>query len=169
MGYATDTQMAAFIPPEKITKTAGTWTTTLASNVVSSNKTAAADAPNLFIPLNPPLGNAAALKGCRIKSVELIYSVATAALTSVTTVEIEKQTIAASGAVTGTTLAQTQDAGHDTSAERSAIGNHRMICTVTNPEWIDNDAYYYLYVTINAAATSDFKLYGAIVNYELRV
>ncbi len=169
MGFTHDTAMSAFIPATDIIKSAGTWTTTLASNTVGDVRTAGDATFNLFVPLNPPLGNSAALKGTRIKSVELLYKVATAAMDSVTTVEIEKQTVSAAGVVTGAAVTATINSSEDSSAKRLTLADHRVIVTITSPTWLDNDEAYFLYVTFDAAATSAFTLWGAIVNYDLRV
>jgi len=161
--------MSAFIPAADIIKTAGTWTTTLSSNTVGDVRTAADTTFNLFVPLNPPLGNSVALKGCRIKSVELLYKVATAAMDSVTTVEIEKVSVSSAGVVTGAAVTATINSAEDTSAKRLAVADHRLIATISSPTWLDNDEAYWLYVTFDAAATSVFTLWGAIVNYDLKV
>ncbi len=167
MGYVNDKAFAQFIPPGCIAKSAGTWTATLASNVYSEVRTAAAAGFNLFVPLMMP-SNADALKGAKLLSVELVYKVATAALTSVTTVELEKDTISAAGAVTGAAVTATINGTEDTSAKRLAQGDHRVIVTPTVPKFLDNDEYQYLYVTFVAQATTAFTLFGAIANYELR-
>jgi hypothetical protein len=169
MGFTNDTAMAAFVPASKIGKSAGTWTPTLASNTVGDVRTAGAATFNLFVPLNPPVSNSVGLKGARIKSVELLYSVATAALNSVTTVEIEKMTVSSAGAVTGVAVTATLNSTEDTTAKRLTVANHRVIATITSPAWTDNDESYWLYVTFDAAATSAVTLWGAVVNYDLRV
>jgi hypothetical protein len=168
MGNSQNVNMAQYIPSSMIQKSAGTWTATLASNVLSDNRTAADAAFNLFVPILVP-GNSKPLQGAKLTSVELIYSVGTAAMDSVTTVELEKISVSSAGAVTGAAVTVTLDAGHDTDAERLAVGNHRMVVTLTTPEWVDNDVYYNLYVTFDAAASSVFKLFGAIANFTLRV
>jgi hypothetical protein len=168
MGYLNDTKMAQYIPASAIQKSAGTWTATLASNVLADVRTAADATFNIFVPVRVP-GNAGALKGARLKSVELLYKVATAAMDSVTTVELEKCTVSSAGAVTGAAVTVTLNSAEDTSAKRFAVADHRVIATLTTPEWVDNDCYYVLYVTFDAAATSAFTLYGAIANFDLRL
>jgi hypothetical protein len=165
---AQNTHMSQYIPSSSIQKSAGTWTPTLASNVVSDNRTAADASFNLFVPILAP-GNSIALQGAKLTSVELFYSVATAALDSVTTVELEKVSVSSAGAVTGAAVTVTLNSAEDTDAKRLAVANHRVIVTITTPEWVDNDVYYSLYVTVDAAATSVFKLYGAVANFTLRV
>jgi hypothetical protein len=169
MGYATNTHMSQWIPPVDIQKSAGTWTPTLTSNALGDFRTRADAAFNLFVPIKVP-GNSVALQGARLKSVELIYKIVTAACDSVTTVELEKQSIAAStNVVSGAAVSITLNAAEDTDAERLAVASHRIIVTLDTPEWVDNDVFYTLYVTFDAAATTDFTLYGAIANFDLRV
>jgi hypothetical protein len=163
-----NTHMSQFIPPSSIQKSAGTWTPTLASNVYSDNRTAADSAFNLFVPILIP-GNSVALQGSKLNSVELFYSIGTAACDAVATVELEKCSVSSAGAVTGAAVTVTLNAAEDTDAERLAVANHRVIVTVTTPEWVDNDVYYALYVTFDAASTSVVKLYGAVANFTLRV
>jgi hypothetical protein len=165
---AQNTHMSQFIPPSSIQKSAGTWTPTLASNVVSDNRTAADTAFNLFVPILIP-GNSVALQGAKLTSVELFYSVATAALDGVATVELEKCSVSSAGAVTGAAVTTSLNSAEDTTAKRLAVADHRVIVTVTTPEWVDNDVYYSLYVACDAAATSVFKLFGAVANFTLRV
>ena len=169
MGYVNDTAMSQWIPPSMIQKSAGTWTPTVASNTVGDVRTAADAAFNLMVPIKIP-GNSVGLKGARLKSVELLYRTATAALDAVATVELEKMTVAAStNVVTGAAVTVTINSAEDTDAKRLTLASHRVIVTVTNPEWVDNDVMYSLYVTFDAAATSVVTLWGAVVNFDLRV
>ena len=168
MGNSVNTNMSQHIPAALIQKSAGTWTPTLASNVLSDNRTAADATFNLFIPIMIP-GNAKALQGARLKSIEVLYTVGTAAMDSVAAPELEKISVSSPGAVTGAAVTTTQDTGHDAAAERITVADHRMVISVTTPEWVDNDVYYNLYIACDAAATSVFKLYGAIANFDLKV
>ena len=113
MGYVNDPDFVQFISPNRIIKSAGTWTTTLSSNTVGDVRTAAGASFNLFVPIAIP-SNAAQLKGVQLLGVDLHYKVATAALTSIATVELEKMSISNAGVVTGAAVTLTLDAGHDT-------------------------------------------------------
>ena len=168
MGFTMDKDAAQFIPPGCIIKTAGTWTPSVATNVYQDVRTAAAATFNLIIPVLAP-SNQGPLKGSKLLSVELIYKVATAALTSVTTVELEKEVIDSAGAVTGAAVTVSINSAEDTTAKRKATGNHRVTVTLSTPAFIDNDELYLLYVTFDAGATTAVTLYGAIANYELRI
>jgi len=176
MGYVHDTAMSQFIPPNQIGASAGTWTLAVASNVWSNNRTAADASFTLYIPIVIPT-NSVALKGTKILSVELMYSIATAAADDVAlaTAILYKDTFqatAASGSGTLNTAAafvSTKDTGHDTAAELLAVDEHRVVWTVTTAEWGDNDVGYHLEVVVDAAAATVFKVFGAIINYTLRV
>ena len=170
MGYVHDTQMAKFIHPDEVIKSAGTWTATLASNVLSSVRSAADATFYLYIPVKLP-SNAAALKGAYLKSIDVYYKIATAACDDFATVELEKQVLpAATGSdPSGSAVTVTQDTGHDTAAERKATGSHVMTVTLSTPVWIDDNDYYTLVLYVDAAATSVFTLWGARINWTLRV
>lgn len=173
MGYTYDTQMAQFIPPSAIAKTAGTWTPTIAAGLACDVRTGAAAPFTLLIPVNIP-SNAAGLKGSCLKSINVFYKIATAALTSVTTVELDKVNLpppaAATGtAFTGASVPVTQDAFHSTSALRLAIGNHTMTVILTTPAWINDIDAYILQIVCVDPGTTVFTLYGARANFDLRV
>ena len=169
MGYATDLNCCQWIPPYQMVKSAGTWTPTLASNVYKEVRTTAAAAFNLFIPIQVS-GNAVPLKNVRIKSIDVWWINATADLTSVTTVELEKMALLAQTvAVTGAAVVTTQDTLNDTTAKRITQASHKMTVTITTPEWVQANTAYCLYITFDCATTSALALFGAQVNYDLRV
>ena len=167
MGYVHDTHFAQFNSPNDIVKSAGTWTPTLASNTLGDVRTAGNATFNLFVPIIIP-SNSSALKGCKLESVELLYTIATELFDDFATVELEKMSISSAGVVTGAAVTQTQDTGHDSAAERKATGDHRMKVTITTPAWIDNDEHYVLYCALDAGANGVFTLWGAIANFTLR-
>ena len=74
-------------------------------------------------------------------------------------------TLNTSAVVSGVTV----DAAHDSSAERLAVNEHRAVITLDTPVYIDNDEHYHVEAVVDAAATTVFKVFGAIVNYTLRV
>jgi hypothetical protein len=169
MGYVMDTAMSKFIPPFGLPgMTAGTWTPTVASNLVSNLRTAADASNTILIPIHMP-GNEVALKGAQLKSIDVWYRVSTAALDDFATVELEKVTLPATTvAPTGAAVTVSIDTGHDTAAERLAAAYHKMTITLTTPEWLDDDSAYYLNLVIDAAATSVFTFYGCMVHYTFR-
>ena len=168
MGYVHDTQMCQIIPQSMIQKSAGTWTPTLASNTVGDVRTAADASFNLFVPIMLP-SNAAAYKGAKLVSIDVHYKIATAAADDFATVELEKVSIASTGAVTGAAVSVTIDGDHDAAAERKAVDDHYMTITLDTPAWIDKDEVYWLYMVVDAAAGTVFTLWGVKANFTLRV
>jgi hypothetical protein len=167
MGYVNDTQMSSFTPGFAAGKSAGTWTPTLASNTCGDVRTAADASFTIMIPLRLP-ANAAALKGAYLKTIDVYYKIGTAAADDFATVELEKMALGSAGAITGAAVTVTLDTGHDTAAERKATGEHKMTVTLTTKVWIDEDDVYYLVLTVDAAATTVFTLWGARANFTLR-
>jgi hypothetical protein len=129
----------------------------------------ASDTPfELVIPLNLQ-GSLTGYQGAKIASVDVWYQVATAALTSFITVEICKQALAISGAAhSGAAVSCVIDADHDSSAERVTVDEHKMTLTITNPEFIEADEFWFVHLALDPAATSVFTLFGAQVKYTLR-
>lgn len=169
MGYVNVTDICQVIPPAFIQKSAGTWTPTVASDVVSDVRTAAAAAFDLLIPLVLP-GSAGALQGAKIQSIDVWYKIGTAAATDFATVEVDKVALNADTvAVAGTNPTVTIDAAHDSAAERKAVETHKMNVTLSTEVFIEDDVAYYLHLNVDAAAGTVFTLYGAQVNYNLRL
>jgi len=168
MGYTHDTGMTAFIHPCEATPTVGTWAMAVASHLWTLNKTAGADTSVLKIPLKLP-GNSAALKGALLKSIDIWWVNATADLTALSA-EVYLSTLPAqAGTLAASAQTITYDSGHDTAAKRVTQAVHKMTLTLGAPVWLDEDNEAYVELTVNAAATSAVKLYGARANYTLRV
>ena len=168
MGYVHDENMAQFIHPGDFEMSAGTWTMTESSNVVSYDRTAADAAVTVLVPIRIP-SNAKALKGAKLTSIDVGYLIGTAAADDFATVELEKVSInaddvAASGAAVDVTL----DAAHDSAAERKAADDHTMTITIDDPEFLDDGDCYWLKMVIDCAATTVLKFYGAVAHFTLR-
>ena len=164
-----NTHMSQWIPPTAIAKSAGTWTPTLTSNVMSDVRTAADASFTLMVPILVP-SNANLRNGARLKSIDVYYKIGTAAADDVATVELERMTLLATQAIpTGATVAVTMDAGHDTAAERKTAADHVMTVTLTTPVWMTNADAMCLTVIVDAAAGTVFTLYGARANFDYRV
>ena len=169
MGYVHDTDMSQFISPFACAYTAGTWTPTIGTNMVENVRTAADASFTILIPIEVP-SNGVALKGSYLKSIDIYYSIATAAADAVAGLAVDKLTLAVDGtAVAGATVAVTQDTGHDTAAERIDIEDHTMTATITTPAWIDEDEHFVASLVVDAAAGTVFSFIGARANYTLRV
>ncbi len=49
------------------------------------------------------------------------------------------------------------------------MDEHKQVITITTPEWVDNDVYYLLQISLVAGATnSTEKFLGAFANFTLR-
>lgn len=169
MGYVNVTDICQFIPPSMIAKSAGTWTPAVSSNLVSESRGASAAAFTLFIPLNLP-GSSVGLQGGKIESVKVWYKIGTAAPTDFATVEVEKCTLGANGAASsGAAVTVAIDADHDTAAERKTVDEHTMLVTFPTPFYPEDDEAYYLVMVVDAAAGTIFTLYGAQINFTLRL
>jgi hypothetical protein len=169
MGYLNDTDMSQFIPANEITKTAGTWTETVAGNIYACARTAGAATFNLIIPVRV-MSNVQAAQGIRLKSIDVFYKIATASLNGMATVALSKMTGKVHGsAVVGAGVTVSLDSSHGSSANRSSQADHKMTVTLASPMWVLRDELYVLYITCDAAATTAFTLYGAQANFELRL
>ena len=168
MGYTQDTHFSQFISPALFNHSAGTWTVSLASNVVKAARGTADASFTTTIPIPIP-SNASALKGSRLKSIDVWYTIATAA-DDFATVELEKVTLPANTVTpTGAAVsAVTLDADHDTAAKRLAAASHKMTVTLTTPTWIDDDEAYYLTLIVDCAAGTVFTFWGARANFDVR-
>ena len=176
MGYIHDTAMSQFVPPADIGMSAtATMAMAVASNAWSNNRTANDSSCTIYVPIPIP-SSSVGLKGAYLKSIELMYSIGTTLADNVTTVKLYKDTLSASAAsgsgsinTAAEVTAVTIDLGHDTTAERKAVDEHRMVVTLTNPAWVDNDATYHLEVVVDNHANTVLKIYGAIINYTWRL
>jgi hypothetical protein len=176
MGYVHDVAMAQFVPPTAFGYSAGTWALAVATNVWSLDRSAGDAAFTVYMPVPIP-SNSVALKGSKLLSIELMYSIGTGAADDfvAATCALYKDTLqatAASGSGTLNTAAiatGTLDTGHDTAAELKAVDEHRLKWTLTTPAWIDNDEAYHFEAVVDAAADTVFKIFGGIINYTLRL
>ncbi len=169
MGYVNNTSMSEFIPPAAVGKSAGTWTPGVSSNVAAETRTAGDASFKLLIPAVLP-GNSRTKAGAKLKSMDVFYKIATAAADDFATVALHRMSLPVTGsAVSGEEVALTIDAGHDSAAERKAVGDHTLTVTLSTPAYLNDGDAYVLECTIDAAATTVFTLYGARMNYELRV
>jgi hypothetical protein len=170
MGYVKLKDICQFISPAEMMKTAGTWTPTLALHLPYEAKTAAADSFYLMIPVKLPASNVGT-QCAKLKSVDIWYKIATAAFTDIPQVAVKKQTLSANGsAVAGADYtAFSLDAAHDTGAERKTVASHKMTVTFTEEPYLEDDEVYWIIITCEAALTSAFSLFGAQVNFELKL
>ena len=168
MGYVHDTHMQRFIPPTAFHTITGTWAQA-AGNVAHTivvQKVAGAETATVTIPLAVP-GNSIDLKGSKIDSVEVDYEILTAAATSITAT-VWKVARGADGAVAvATQVTATQDLTAATDA--ADVDQHALTITITTPEYIDDDDYWFVELACVCAGTTVLEFLGAQVNYTLRM
>ncbi|MFN2303480.1 MAG: hypothetical protein ACK2TV_07080 [Anaerolineales bacterium] len=169
MGYVNDVSLTKFIQPFEIHKSAGTWTPDVTSGVISEARSAAAAAFNLFIPI-PLIGSENVNQGAKLKSIDIWYKIATAAMAAAEEPVLSKMTLPAdSVAMSGADITTTCDAAHDTEAERKAADTHKMTITPASEFYLEDAYAYFCKIAWEGAATSVFTLYGAQINCELRL
>lgn len=167
MGYVHDTSMSQFIPPTAIHYVGGTWADAAGAvaGTIVKRKTAAAETTVVNIPIIIP-SNSVALKGSKLKSIEIDYEILIAAATSITAT-LNKVTRGINGAVAVVANAPaTQDLAAATAA--ATVDQHKLTVTVTTPVWIDNDEYFLLVLTCVCALTTVLEFLSANINFTLR-
>lgn len=169
MGYVHNTDITKFVSPFEIVKSAGTWTPTIASNLVSDVRTAAGAAFTVFIPIDLP-GSHVGTQGAKIISIDVWYKIGTAAASDFAVPTLHKTTLSADTvAVAGAAVTVALDAAHDTAAELKAVADHKMTITPAAPFFIQDDEAFFITFAVTAAATTVFTLFGAQINYTLRL
>ena len=163
-----NTHMSQFIPPTAfhfstatMTQVAGSVAGTIAMNRAAANQTSL-----ITIPIVVP-GNSVALQGAKLVSVEVDYENFTAEATSLTWT-LNKVTRGVDTAVAVVAAVTKTDA--IAAADSHSVDQHKQVITITTPEWVDNDVYYLLEISLVAGAggcTQHFL--GAVANFTLRV
>ena len=167
MGYVHDEHMQQYIPPTMFHAVTGTWANA-AGNVAHTivlQKTAGAETATVTIPLAVP-GNSSDEKGSKIASVEIDYEILAAVATSITAT-VWKIARGADGAVAvATQVTATQDLTAATDA--ADVDQHALTVTITTPEYIDDDDYWFVELACVCAAGTVLEFLGAQVNYTAR-
>ena len=109
------------------------------------------------------------MQGAKLVTIEIDYEITVAGMTAVTAV-INSIARGADGAVAVVTApAFSYDTGHDTAAERIDVDQHRMTLTLTTPDWVDNDQYFLVELSVDQAGDGGlFQILGAVANFTLR-
>lgn len=158
------------VPLKDINATVGTWALTLASGVLSLDKSAANDTSVLHIPINIP--RRADFFGVEITAVKVYMVNTTDDLDAVPTLVLSRQdydavdaTASATSAVSATTIATTAGAGVvvDNDAD-----DRLMAWTVDSPAadyGTEATCDYHAALTLDAGTTSVIKIYGVEIEY----
>jgi len=175
MGYVHDEDVAFPISPFHSFGTVAAWA--IAEGAVSGTLVNGCDAADetahLFIEVRPTLSHVGvsdiASKGFKVTDFELDYEILTAALDALSAV-INKVTRGADGAVhVVANPSFTYDSGHDTAAERLTLDQHRMVLTLDSPEYLLDDEYFIIDLTIDKATTSTFEFLGGVAHGVVRL
>ena len=157
------TDGGVFIPISEVEPIGGTWTPTrIAANDVVLRKTAAADTTHLVATLRPYFRTTAS-KGILVKSIDVAYSIGTAALTThtfnISAVTYANNTAVAvaahGGSITGTLATATQANPYLTNL---LLGTQSFVITAGVDVRLE--------IEVVAALTSAYDLYGLFVNYD---
>jgi len=138
----------------------GTWTTTrIAQGNYVKRHTAAAETSIIAVDINPIIV-AAAAKGFRLDSFDIIYSIGTLAMTA-HTATLDRIAYANNVAVSVTSIPITA-----TLATATQANPYVTNCTVTTPAFdITADSKYSLEITANNQATTAYDFYGVVLRF----
>jgi hypothetical protein len=168
MGYTNDTAMCKLVPVNAMTFATGVWSDGNASHVWSKDHTPAAETVTIRIPITP-FQNGGKVKGSLLKTIDVWYSIATAAVTTLTPT-IYRAALPADGAMmtAPAALANTFDGNHDTNAKRTVMAAHRMTLVLSTPIWLTDTDLVFVELSVVCAATSLYKQQEARVSFTLR-
>ena len=166
--YDANGNMTSVVPLNVIKPTVGAWALTNAANKWTLDHTVAADTSILHIPL-PLIGSDFENGGSILKSIEIFWSNATADIVDIVPMVYVNSLPANGGAQVVTAQNFLYDAAHNTTALRKTQAVHNMNIELTGPVPVVGDVEIFLSLSINAAATSVFKLIGIKANYMLRL
>jgi len=163
-----NTHMAQYIPPTDFVCVTGTWTEVAGqvAGTICKHKAATAETAVVTIPVQLP-GNSVALQGSKLVSIEVDLEVLVADLTSIT-VTLNKVTRGADLAVaTVAAVTQTQT---PSAALLKVADQHKLVVTLTTPEWVNpSTTYYLLQLSCVAPASTTLDFLAAMANFTLRV
>lgn len=172
MGYVHDTGFTQVIPPVAMFGDTATWT--LGAGQVSNSFVYKCDATdevaNVWIPIPIPSNSGVdaggnAVKGSKLKSIEIDYEIVTAACDSVTATIYKAKRGVEGAVVVMSTPTFTQS---PTAANSKTADQHKLVLTLDTPVYIENDEYFFVKIAFDKAATSTVEILGAFANYNFR-
>ncbi len=163
-----NTHYAQYIPPTALHCVTGTFTDAAGqvAGTICKHRAAANETSVINIPIIIP-SNSIALQGAKLESIEIDIENLVAECTSITPTlaKVTRGADTAVAVVSAVTVTYTPAA-----ADIHSVDQHKVVVTLTTPEWVDNDVYYLCVLTIVAGAgggTND--ILGAVANFTLRV
>ena len=162
-----NTHFAQYIPPTIWSFVTGTFTHAAGevAGTIAMNRAAANETSVITIPITVP-SNSIALQGAKLASIEVDYENLSAEYTSYTWT-LNKVTRGVDGAVAVVSAVTKTDA--IAAADSHSVDQHKQVITLTTPEWVDNDVYYLLQISIVAGAGGGTSKYlAAVANFTLK-
>jgi hypothetical protein len=162
-----NTHFSQYIPPTMFHPVTGTftWTAGQVAGTIAMHRAAANETSVITIPIMVP-SNSVALQGVKLASIEVDYENLTAECTSLTWT-LNKVTRGVDTAVAVVSAVTKTDA--IAAADSHSVEQHKQVITITTPEWVDNDVYYLLQISIVAGAGGGVNEFlAAVANFTLR-
>ena len=162
-----NTHAAQYIPPTKFHCVTGTWTEAAGqvAGTICRHKAAAAETTVVTIPIEVP-SNSVALQGVKLTSIEVDFEILVADCTSITTT-LNKVTRGIDTAVAVVAaVVQTQVPA---AATLKVTDQRKLVVTLTTPEWVNQNTYYLLQLSMVCAATTQMDFLAAVANFTFRM
>lgn len=140
--------------------TAGTWTPTLTSNVLTARKTAADNAPTVVFTFTPPAETPLRWEQ-QVEAVELPYKVATAALDAAPTITVRKVTLNETSGVVSVATVSATTAIRGLNTTGTAAGDYVIKSTFATPTRLEDNEYLQVEVAFDAAGTTVLDVFPA--------
>ncbi len=158
------TDGVAFISPMECHGVAATDTFVPAvdSNVCSIHSPqTTAEAAVVYVPLPHFLGRTTSSRGMKITSIELYYDLDVAGTAA--SCKLFKTTLQADGTIPS--AAEVTTTCDHTAAQLYSADEHKVTLTPSSPAFIADNEAYHVELSITKATTTDFKFFGALVNF----
>lgn len=163
-----------WVPPTQMKYVTGTWTETIASNLITVVKTATDETSTIYVPfpINFSMGayqsgSGVVDRGVRIIGIEFLVRIATADLDAVPTIAIYQtpQPISGGAVPTVTELTSTKVVGAVTAA--TTVRRITALVAPSDRVFATDVLTFHCEVGLNAAATTAEAVYGAFWHYEV--
>lgn len=162
-----NTHAAQYIPPTRFHCVTGTWTEAAGqvSGTICRHKAASAETTTVTIPIEVP-SNSVALQGAKLTSIEVDFEVLVADCTSITTTlnKVTRGVDTAVAVVAAVTQTQSPAA-----ATLKVTDQRKLVVTLTTPEWVNQNTYYLLQLSLVCPATTQLDMLAAVANFTFRM
>ena len=163
-----------WVPASQMHFATGTWTLTIASNLITQVKTAGAETATAYVPFPARFsmgafqsGSGVVDRGIRPLGVEFLVRVATANLSGVPTIKIFKTPQPVNGGAVPTVAEVTSTTGGDaTVTAATTVRRINALIASRDREFLTDTATYHAEVALAAAATTAIAVYGAFWHFE---